>query len=516
MKKESTREELEREERYSEPETKPRKKKKRRKKKKKKSYIGVLIGLMLALVIIMSAAVGVLYFGATLMKSTTIMPNVCAGDISLGGMSYEEALSALDAAGYEQSVGGTLEVRLAEDVSFTLDYVEAGACPTKEDVALAAYSYGRGGDMYSALAAYMNCMRGPVDVSAVESTLNTDYIRAAVDKAGEEFAEKAAAVDYYLNEDELRLVFIKGAGDYSLDTDKIYELCVDALSNHESSLEYTEIVGEAVMPDFDALHEEMAVEPQNATLDTETFEIYDEVVGVSFDVEAARAAWEAASPLERVSVPVVITKPEITGDELRALIFRDLLGEQTTYYWGSTDNRICNIGLAAELINGTVLLPGETFSYNDTVGERTAERGFQAAPAYADGEVVYEIGGGICQVSSTIYAATLKANLEVTSRTCHQFTVNYLDKGIDATVSWGKPDYKFTNNTDYPIKLVVTTSYDDRSITVQIWGTNLDGTYVELRPSWWPVYDKTYTSTQIGWGAAVYRDIYDADGNLMY
>jgi len=269
------------------------------------------------------------------------------------------------------------------------------------------------------------------------------------------------------------------------------------------------------MPDFDALYAEMAAEPKNASFNTETFEVYDEVVGVDFDVEAAKNTWNAAAPLERVSIPVIISKPDITGDQLRSLIFRDLMGEQTTFYYGSNDNRICNIGLAAQIIDGTILLPGEVFSYNEAVGQRTEERGFKAAGAYADGEVVYEVGGGICQVSSTIYAAMLQANLETVARTCHTFVVSYLPYGIDATVSWGRPDFQFRNNTDYPVKLVVKTSYDAKSITVQIWGTNVDGTYCVPRSTWWREYDKTYTSTQIGWGAACYRDIYDADGNLI-
>lgn len=514
MKKEKSSEELDRE-LYEEVPVKPKKKKKRRKKKKKQSFAGFFAALILICMLAIAATVGLLYFGTSLMTSDTVMPNVYAGDIYLGGMTYDEMLTALDAAGYEQKVGGTLEVKLPLDISFSLDYKQAGACPTKEMIANAAYAIGRGGDMRYALETYMKCMSTATDVSGVKNTLNTEYIRAAVDSAAAEFAVKAAEVPYYLNEDELCLVFIKGSGNYWLDTDKIYELCVDAFANHRFSVEYTEISGEPVMPDFDGIHAEMAAEPRNASFDTETFEIYEEVVGVDFDVEAAKNAWLNAAPLERIAVPVVITKPEITSDQLRSLIFRDLLGEQTTYYWGSNDNRICNIGLAADIINGTILLPGEIFSYNDVVGERTSDRGFKPAGAYADGEVIYEVGGGICQVSSTLYAAMLRADLETVNRQCHQFVVNYLPYGIDATVSWGRPDFQFANNTDYPVKLVLSTSYDERSITVQIWGTKLTSGYCEPRSIWWQVYDKEYPTTQIGWGAGCYRDYYDAEGNLI-
>jgi vancomycin resistance protein YoaR len=113
-----------------------------------------------------------------------------------------------------------------------------------------------------------------------------------------------------------------------------------------------------------------------------------------------------------------------------------------------------NIALAAKKIDGVILNPGEEFSYNGTVGQRTESAGFKKAGAYANGKVVQELGGGICQVSSTLYCAVLYANLEITDRTCHYFPVDYLPSGLDATVSWKSPDFKFKNNRDYPIKLV--------------------------------------------------------------
>lgn len=102
-----------------------------------------------------------------------------------------------------------------------------------------------------------------------------------------------------------------------------------------------------------------------------------------------------------------------------------------------------------QAIDGLVIAPGEQFSYNDALGERTAERGYKAAGAYSNGQVVQEIGGGICQVSSSLYYAALLANLQIDVRVCHYFPVAYLPPGLDATVSWGGPEFKFTNNRDW-------------------------------------------------------------------
>ena len=140
---------------------------------------------------------------------------------------------------------------------------------------------------------------------------------------------------------------------------------------------------------------------------------------------------------------------------------------------GGTSARRSNVKLSAAAINGYVMNPGDVFSYNGVVGQRTAANGYQPAPAYVQGETVDEIGGGICQTSSTLYLACLRSNLAITERYAHRYIPSYISAGMDATVSWGGPDYKFTNDTDYPIKIV--TSYENNYVTVQIWGTNLTG-----------------------------------------
>ena len=164
---------------------------------------------------------------------------------------------------------------------------------------------------------------------------------------------------------------------------------------------------------------------------------------------------------------------------------------------------------------GLILLPGEDFSYNGAVGQRTWEAGFRIAKAYADGQEVEALGGGICQVSSTLYCATMYAQLKTLSRTNHYFKVGYIDYGLDATVSWGQPDFKFRNSRDYPIALHAYTNPDDSTLTVEIWGTDTDGTSVKLRHNSAEVFDEEYPEVLIGYSIHTYGDIYDADGNYL-
>ena len=179
----------------------------------------------------------------------------------------------------------------------------------------------------------------------------------------------------------------------------------------------------------------------------------DGQVGVALDPQAAAFALDAAAPGERILLPAEVTYPSMTAAELEAVLFRDVLGTATTSV-GGTSVRRGNVKLAGECCNGLILNDGDVFDYNTVVGKRTTDRGFGAAPAYVNGETVETVGGGICQVSSTIYYAALLGNLEIVERYAHRYVVTYMPLGMDATVSWGGPEFKFRNDTLYPIRLV--------------------------------------------------------------
>lgn len=276
------------------------------------------------------------------------------------------------------------------------------------------------------------------------------------------------------------------------------------------------------------IHDAVAGSMKNAGYDAATDSITPEQAGAEFDVAEAQALLDAASPGETVEIPADIQQPHVTAAELKDVLFRDVLGQCRTHVSG-TAARINNVKLSAAACNGVVLNTGDVFSYNATTGQRTTAKGYQAAPAYVGGETVDEVGGGVCQTSSTIYYACLRANLEITERYAHRYVPAYIDWGMDATVSWGGPDYKFTNNTDYPIKIVAT--YSGGYLTVKILGTNVDGTYVKMtnevlsKTDWETVYkddetlpagtEKVTTTPYTGYKVKSYRNVYSADGKLI-
>ncbi len=287
-------------------------------------------------------------------------------------------------------------------------------------------------------------------------------------------------------------------------------------------------------PDFEAIHRELYAEVKDASLDLESMEITDHVVGVDFDVKELRKAYQQAQSGETFSIPVTLTQPKVTREDLGGHLFQDLLGEATSQVTGVA-SRLYNVTLSANSCNGVILLPGDVFSYNDTTGPRSVANGYRLGSVYVGGKSEQQPGGGVCQTSSTLYYAILHTQLEIVERRCHQFAVGYVPDGMDATVYDGSLDFKFRNNTDYPIKIQCWT-YDNsngRFITVQIYGTNPEGIYAVPTASTfsWVAPTTVYQPKEDvprgtlvldteqyayrGRKAHTYRTLYDADGNKL-
>lgn len=482
------------------------------KKAKRKSRVLIVLIILLSLVLLILGGMGVAGYMVTSQDAN--FPNVFIDGINAGGLSRSQTVKLLEDKGWSERVGGELKVSIPGDISFTLDFVTAGAEHSAEQAAEAAYAYGRSENILNNLFTYIKSYFIPVDVDMYEKTLNDDYIDASIDRAVTLMERETHKSGHEVDKENCCMSMVKGGGEIKLDEALLHDTITQALKDGREELEFDTLARTLVAPDFAKLYAELAVEPQNASFN-ENFEIVPEVIGWSFDVEAAKKLWLEAEPGEEIVIPLQKSLPEIDSEALRSLLFRDKLGSHTTYYTWSSANRIGNIHLAVEKINGLVMLPGDVFSFNGTVGQRTEEAGFRSASAYNDGQVVEAIGGGICQVSSTLYCAQMYSQLKTTNRVNHYFKVDYLDYGMDATVSWKNPDYKFTNSREFPVKIVAYCDDENSALTIEIWGTDVDGSYVQLRRTSEPVYDEEWTETLIGYTVRGYRDIYDAEGNWI-
>ena len=222
---------------------------------------------------------------------------------------------------------------------------------------------------------------------------------------------------------------------------------------------------------------------QSFDYNTRTFTFTDSQPGVTLDqdvlyqrITAALDRWEKGAT---VTADPIITQPSVTTEQMKQSF--NLIAAYTTQTTRDS-NRNTNISLACQAINGTALMPGETFSFNKTTGQRTTEKGYKSAGAIAAGQSIEEVGGGICQVSSTLFNAVARANLEIVSRSPHAWPSTYVNIGEDATVNWPNLDFQFKNNTSSPVFII--TYYKDRKMSAEIWGLSLgDGVSIDLESS---------------------------------
>lgn len=249
--------------------------------------------------------------------------------------------------------------------------------------------------------------------------------------------------------------------------------------------------------DIEKIYKEVYKKPINAYYTTNPHEIHKEETGVDFAITLQEAKNILSENKEEYIIPLKKIQPQIKVSDLDADAFPDLLSTFTTKYGTGDANRNINIALAAKSINSVVLMPGETFSYNDLIGECSTKTGYKAATIYMNGELSTGIGGGICQVSTTLYNTVLRANLEIVERRNHSLGVTYVPSGQDAMVSIGTQDFKFKNNREYPIKVVAYVGTG--SVTCQIYGLKQDTEY-EVK-----LYSRTISKTDKKYKVETYK-----------
>lgn len=239
------------------------------------------------------------------------------------------------------------------------------------------------------------------------------------------------------------------------------------------TVEELEQIREPAPLDLDALFRQVSIPAVNPHVDKQTWEVIPGTQGYGFDPEKAKALLESSTD-EIVRMDMEYLAPTITEEDAW---FADTLGGCKTPH-SDNPNRTDNLILACKTLNGLILEPGQSFSYNETLGKRTADRGYKAAPAYSGTELVDSLGGGICQVSSTLYLASLFAELKVLDRRNHGFPVDYIPLGLDATVNWGTTDLKLRNDSDHAVKILA--EVNDGYVYVRIMGVEPRDYYVKM------------------------------------
>ena len=494
---------------------------KRLNEESKKSGKGPLLITGIVLAVLLAAYAGLCAYADSL---DTFCPNRHINGIDVGGLTVEQAQQRLESQLLQQAItlvdneGQPLTHLTVGDLGYTAEDFSGDAQFWKNDDQNKGF-FKKG---WAYLATVTGRWPGGAHWPDMDQAVFSKTVSRLTEQLSEAPLDASGAV-------EGQSVHITKARDGRTPQDLrllLADISDYSLSGYQVPVSFQTVPAKALTAQ--QLHDQLHGEVRNASYDSATDSIVPEQLGADFDIAAVQKAMDEAAPGETLTVKADIQQPEVTAADLKAVLFRDVLGEAKTHVSGSA-GRIGNVKLSAQIINGLVLNSGETFSYNGSVGKRTADRGFKPAPAYVKGETVDEIGGGICQTSSTLYLACLLSNLEITERYAHRYVPAYITAGMDATVSWGGPDYKFTNNSLYPIKIV--TIYENNYLTVRILGTNVDGTSVKMTnehlsttpyetvyeddPTLAPGTEKVKTTPYTGYKYRTYRNVYDANGKLI-
>jgi vancomycin resistance protein YoaR len=396
-----------------------------------------------------------------------IASGVYADNINLSGMTKEEAKAAIDGHDFFSAdnitvVSGGNKFDIPTDsIALTVD-----ADKTVEK----AFAIGKSGNKISD-AKDVLVMRFSDKKTDIVPNVDENALNEQLSEFGKQLYGELAEHSVEVQDD--CVVVTPGKTGASTDYTEANSQVLNAIANGKfTDISVTMRKQEPQDVDVDSLYNEVYVEPKDAEFETtaKSAKVASHVVGIELDKDDAKdkvsKIKEGGDPVE---IKVIKTMPAVTKNMLENKLFNTTLASYSTKYSASNTNRSANLALAASNMNGTVLAPGETFSYNDVVGERTAARGFKNAPVYENGKSVDGIGGGVCQVSTTLYSAVLYADLKIVSRQNHSLPVSYVPLGQDATVVDGSIDFKFQNNTDYPIKVV--SSAGGGTISVSIVGT---------------------------------------------
>ncbi len=436
------------------------------KKKNGKTKTKKLKKIIISIIIV--ALVGLLFstvFALTNINNEKIISGVTIKGIEVSGLTKEEAIAKLET---------TYTAKLENNIMLQYEDFESELNPTLmevnyniEEAVDEAYSLGRNGNIFANNYNILGTLIGKRDIN-VDMSLNEDVTKQTINDIGANLPGILEESSYSIEDDQL--IITRGKEGVVVNTDSLLAEVKDMLNDIHETENVIQIPVETKTPqeiDIDKIHSEIYKEAQDAYYTKDPFTVYPEVEGVDFDVEQAKAMI-AAEVKDEYVIDLIITKPNVTIDQIGTEAFPDQLSTFTTRYDASDRDRSTNLRLACEKINGTVIMPGEPFSYNATLGPRTSAAGYKNAKVYENGQVVDGIGGGICQISSTLYNAALMSDMEIVERRNHQFVTSYVGAGRDATVVYGSTDFRFKNTRTYPVRIVA--SAKNGVATVSIFG----------------------------------------------
>ena len=422
-----------------------------KKTNRRKTIVPIIITIII-LIFLFSIIFAIINIG-----NSKILNGITISGIDVSGMTKDEAIKQLTEI-TQNKISSTISVNYDEEESTQDTTIDLATIETEYDINSAvneAYNIGRTGNIFQNNYEILNLLINNKNIE-INISINEDKLSNIIKNISSNLQDKLTNSSYYIEDDNL--IITRGEAGNTIKEDEFKEEIYDIVHDLTKTEEYIDLPIEYKEPDeinIDEIHNEVYKEAQNAYYEQNPFKVYNEVQGVDFDIDYAKSLIQENPEKKEYKIPLKYTDAEVTLEDLDVDIFPDLLGNYSTKYNELDEDRTNNLKLAASKIDGTILSPGEEFSYNKIVGERSIAAGYKESKIYSQGKVIDGLGGGICQISSTLYNAVMFANLEITERHNHQFITSYSEPGRDATVAYGSKDLKFVNNRTYPIKINV-------------------------------------------------------------
>ena len=435
---------------------KEKKNEKNPKKKVKKIIISIII---VAIIMLLFSTV----FALTNINNEKIISGITIEGVEVSGLTKEEAISKLETL-YSEKIGKNIMLQY-QDFNSELNPTLMEVNYDIEKAVNEAYSLGRNRNIFINNYNIIGTLIAKKDFN-VDMTMNEETTKQTINDIGANLPGILIESSYSVEEDEL--IITRGKEGVVISTETLLSKVKDMLNDIHETENVIEIPVETKTPqeiDVDKIHSEIYQEPKDAYYTKEPFTVYPEVEGIDFDVEKAKEII-AAEVKDEYVIDLIITKPKVTLEDIGTEAFPDRLSTFSTRYNAADKDRTTNLVLACKKLNGKVIMPGETLSYNETLGPRTYAAGYRNGKIYENGQVVDGLGGGICQISSTLYNAALMSDMEIVERRNHQFVTSYVDEGRDATVVYGLTDFKFKNTRKYPIRIVASASGGVATISI--------------------------------------------------
>lgn len=447
-------------------ETKTKESKKEKiKNNKNKIIIISIVSIIILLIVMFLCSI----FALLNMNNNKIIKGITINQISIEDLTKEEALEKI-----EEEVNKNLEKDINvkyNDFEYSIKLAQIEVKYKIEEAVEKAFNTGRSNNIFIDNYTILKT-RFKKENLDLEYEYNEKLLNEIIDDITVKIPGAVVEPSYYIENEKLYVS--KGTKGNTIKKEALKKEILDRVEkekNEDIILEIYEV--EPGNIDIEKIYNEVYTEPKDAYYTKDPFEIFPHVNGINFDKEAAKKILEQDE--EEYEIPLIITTPKITTNKIGTEAFPDMLSTFSTRYDASNTPRTTNLKLAMQKLNGVVVSPGETFSYNKTLGKRTAEAGYKEAGGFAGGKVVQTLAGGICQISSTLYDAVVYANLDIVERHNHMFLAGYVGAGKDATVVYGTYDFKFKNTRKYPI--MIKTSIGSGVAQISIYGVKEEVEY---------------------------------------